>query len=142
MQHSLKSFAVGLASGLLTYAASSYTLGYTSAFVMPLGFPLALWGALVVFGLGASLVALLIHFLAIRTLAAQAIPALAGFVISVVLALLVTDQLTFGYRAIAAWLVGALLASATHSRLRSNNSFKPNPLRGFKTPSGSSGGSA
>jgi hypothetical protein len=26
--------------------------------------------------------------------------------------------------------------------MRSNNSFKPNPLRSFKTPSGSSGGSA
>ena len=37
---------------------------------------------------------------------------------------------------------GITLASLLVSRVRSNNSFKPNPLRSFKTPSGSSGGSA
>jgi hypothetical protein len=109
---------------------------------MPQGFPLAVWSAVVVFGLGATLVAFLIHFVAIRTLGAKVIPALAGFFVSVVLALLVTNQLTYSYKAVAAWLIGTLFASAIHSRLRSNNSFKPNPHRGSKTPDGFSGGSA
>ena len=130
MQNLLKSFAVGVSSGLVTYAVSIYTLGYTSAFAMPLDFSLKVWQALMVFGIGASLVALLIHFFALQTLAAKVTPALAGFVISVVLTLFITDQLTLGYKAIVAWLVGALLATVIHSRLRSNNSFKPKPLRG------------
>jgi hypothetical protein len=36
----------------------------------------------------------------------------------------------------------ATVRAATQFRLSSNNSFKPNPLRSSKTPSGSSGGSA
>ena len=130
MQQSLKSFAVGIGSGAVTYAASIYTLGYTSAFVMPQDVPLMLWSAVVIFGLGAALVALLVHFGAIRVLAANVLPALAGFVAITVLALAVTGQLTHGYKASVAWLIGALLASAIQAWLRSNNSFKPNPLRG------------
>lgn len=130
MRQAIKSSAIGVASGLLTYAASIYALGFTNAFVMPAGFPLALWQTVVVFGIGATLVALLVHFLAIRVLAANTLAALAAFVVTVVIALSASGLLIHGGKALAAWLAGALLASAIHSRLKSNKSFKPEPFRG------------
>ena len=130
MQQSLKSFAIGAVSGVITYAATIYAMGYTMAFAMPRGFPLALWEALVVFGLGAVLVAFLIHLSALGLLAARAVPALAGFAVAVVVALAVSGHLALGLKVMAAWLIGALLASAAQRWLRPNNSFKPNPLRG------------
>lgn len=130
MQQLLKSIAAGVASGILTFAASTYALGFTNAFVMPHGFSLALWETVVVFGVGATLVASLLHFLAIRVLVAKALPAFAAFAVTVVVALVASGLLTHGGKALAAWLIGALLASAAHSRLRPNNSFKPNPHRG------------
>jgi hypothetical protein len=130
MQQSLKSSAAGVVSGGLTYFSSIYALGLTNAFTMPHGFPLALWEAAVVFGIGATLVALLIHFLAIRLLAARALLAFAAFAVTGLVCLAVSGLLTHGGKALAAWLLGALVASALHTRLRPNNSFKPNPLRG------------
>ena len=130
MQHSLKSIATGVVSGLLTYFASIYALGFTNALAMPQGFPLALWEAAVVFGLGAMLVALLIHFLAVRVLASKTLLAFMTFAATAVVALATTGLLTHGGKAFAAWLIGALLASVANNRLRSNNSFKPMPLRG------------
>ncbi len=127
MRQSLKSISAGVVSGGLTYTVSLYTLGFTTAFAMPRGFPLALWQATVVFGLGAMLVALLIHFLAIRVLTAKTLPAFIGFATTGIFALAATGLLTHGGSALAAWLIGALLASVAYSQLRSN-SFKPNPL--------------
>ena len=48
------------------------------------------------------------------------------------------------YYSAAVRLLAAVLLGILAKKLgqRSNNSFKPNPLRSFKTPSGSSGGSA
>ncbi|MGY1425164.1 hypothetical protein [Lysobacter sp. A289] len=128
MQYALKSIAAGVVSGGITYVASIYALGFTNAFGMPDGFPLALWDAAVVFGIGAMLVALLIHFLAIRLLAARVFLAFAAFAVTGFAALVVSGLLPHGGKALAAWLIGALLASVAHSRLRSGNSFKPNPL--------------
>lgn len=125
-----KSCAAGVASGVLTYVASIYALGYTNALVMPRGVALAAWEATAVFGLGAALVALLIHFFAIQALAARILPALAGFVATVVSALAATGQLASGGKAIAAWLIGVLLASAAYGLLKSHNAFKPRSLRG------------
>ena len=130
MQQSLKSIATGVASGLLTYFASIYALGFTNALAMPQGFPLAFWEAAVVFGLGAMLVALLIHFLAVQLVAAKNFPAFMSFAVTGAVALAITGLLTHGGKVLAAWLIGALLASLANSRLRSNDSFKPNPLRG------------
>ena len=130
MQQLFKSIAAGIASGVLTYAASIYALGFTNAFVMPQGFPLVLWQAVVVFGIGATLVALLLHLLAIRLLAAKSLPAFVAFAVTGVVALAASGLLTHGGKAIAAWLLGALLASLAHRQLRPNNSFKPKPLRG------------
>ena len=130
MQQSLKSFAVGAASGAVTFAASIYATGYTSALAMPGGFPRPLWDALVVFGLGAALVAFLVHLIALRVCAARAVPAFAGLAATVVLAWGVTGRLASGITPMAAWLLGALLASAARGWLRPNNSLKPKPLRG------------
>lgn len=131
MRQSLKSIAAGVVSGGLTYAASIYALGFTNASAMPRGFPLALWEAAVVFGIGALLVALLIHFLAIRLLAARSALAFAAFAVTGLVSLAASGLLVHGGKALAAWLLGALLASALHIRLRPNNSFKPKPLRGW-----------
>ncbi len=120
MLQSIKSFAAGIVSGALTYVASIYVLAHTSAFVMPRGFPPALWTAVVVFGLGAALVAFLIHFVAIRVLVAKDIPAFIGFATTVVVVLAVTGLLANGGKAIASWLVGALLASLVRALLRSD----------------------
>ncbi|MBW8368883.1 MAG: hypothetical protein K0M70_13615 [Arenimonas sp.] len=130
MQQSLKSIAAGVVSGVLTYAASIYALGFTNAFVMPHGFPVVFWDAAVVFGLGAMLVALLIHLLALRVFGASVMLAFTVFATTAVVALAATDLLMHGGKALAAWSIGAFLASVAHSRLRSNNSFKPNSLRG------------
>lgn len=129
MPQPLKGIAAGVVSGGLTYAASIYALGFTNAFVMPRGFPVALWHAVVVFGVGAMLVALLIHFITIRVLAAKTIPAFTAFMVTGVVALAVSGLLTHGGKALAAWLLGALLASMAHTGLRRDNSFK-SPLRG------------
>ena len=129
MPQFLKSFTAGIVSGVLTYVVSIRLLGYTAAFAMPQGFPPALWDAVVVFGLGAVLVALLIHFLAIRMLAANIFPALLGFSTTVVLALAMADLLTHGGNAIASWLIGALLASAVPAFPKPRNSIKSKPLR-------------
>ena len=130
MRQSLKSITAGVVSGGLTYAASIYALGFTNALVMPYGFPLALWETVVVLGIGAMLVALLIHFLAIRLLAARILLSFVAFAVIGFVALAASGLLTHGGNALAAWLIGALLASAAHSRLRPNYSFKPKPLRG------------
>jgi hypothetical protein len=87
MQQSIKSIAIGVVSGLLTYSASVYALGFTNALAMPRGFPLALWETAVVFGLGTMLVALLIHFLAVRVLAANILLAFMAFAATGVVAL-------------------------------------------------------
>ena len=130
MHHVVKSSLVGASSGVITYFASMRALGYTMAIAMPQNFSTTLWDALVLFGLGAALVALVIHLLAIRFMAAQPAPALLGFLGATTVALAVTGQLQLGYKAFAAWLIGVLLAMAVQRWLWPNNSFKPKPLRG------------
>lgn len=124
MSHSLKSIAAGILSGAFTCAASIYALAHTNAFVMPRGFPLALWEVVVVFGLGAAVVAFLIHFFSIWMLAAKSVPAFISFAGTVVVVLATTGLLVNGGTAITSWLVGALLASLVRGLLRSNPSFK------------------
>ena len=130
MQQSIKSIVSGVMSGGLTCIASIYALGFTNSFAVPDGVPLALWDAAVIFGIGAMLVALLIHFLAIRLLAVITLLAFAAFAVTGVVALAASGMLAHSGKVLTAWLVGAMLASLAHSRLRPNNSFKPKPLRG------------
>lgn len=114
----LKSVAVGAASGATTYAASFHALAYTNAFAMPPGFPLALWMALTVFGLGAALVALLVQLVALRASNAHVFPAMGGFVAAALVILVAGGHLQHGYKALSAWVLGAALASAIHLWLR------------------------
>ncbi len=118
MSANLKSLVIGVASGAASAVASVAALAYTNAFAMPSGFPLALWTALVVFGLGASLVALIIHGVALRVSAARLLPALIGFLVGVVAVLGYRGELTtMAYPVLIAWLMGALLASAVVQRM-------------------------
>jgi hypothetical protein len=130
MQQSIKSIGVGVVSGGLTCVASIYALGFTNAFAMPRDFPLAIWDTIMVFGLGAMLVALVIHFFAIRLFATTTVLAFAAFAATVVVALAISGQLTHGGKVLTAWLLGALLSSLIHNRLRPNSSFKPSPHQG------------
>src|SRR5690606_6250696 len=92
--------------------------------------PLALWETVVVFGIGAALVALLIHIVVLRMFQADAAWALVSFLGAALLAMGLAGQLTFGTKTLVAWAVGALLASLAYRKLRPNKSFKPMPLRG------------
>ncbi len=122
MQLSFKSVIVGAISGIATYFISIYALGYTAALAMPKDFSLALWDSIVVFGLGALLVAFAIHYAALRILRVQSFPSFAAFLVAVIAALGITGLLSTGGNALAAWALGALLASLAVNWQRSNNS--------------------
>lgn len=119
-----KSVVVGLLSGVVTCAISIYALGYTSAFVMPSRFPALLWDALIVFGVGAAAVAFVIHLLVVRVFTARVLPALVAFTVAIVVTAVATGPPSLTYRAIAAWMIGALIASVALRALWSNNSLE------------------
>ena len=130
MQRLVKSIGVGTAAGGVTCYGSVFAIGYTMAFVMPRAVPFALWDVVVVFGLGAALVAMAVHLAALRLFTVLRVPALLGFVAGLALTMLVLGEPLLAPKAWAAWVVGALLATAVDGWLRSNNSFKGMPLRG------------
>ena len=129
MSQQLKSTAIGIFSGIITYLASVYALARTSAFALPQGFPLAVWDSVVVFGLGVTLVAAVVHFAAITFAKARPSLSFVGFAIAFLASLAYAGLLQTGLKAFVAAMIGALLAIAI-SRQRSNNSFKSTPLRG------------
>ena len=120
MQQLVKSFGIGIASGAVTCYASILTIGYTMAIAMPQDFPIALWDAFVVFGLAATLVAFVIHLIAIRYFSVASVPALLGFAAGLALVLLALGELSLAWKAITAWLIGAAVAAVVDARLRSN----------------------
>ena len=128
MSQFLKSFMAGIVSGVLTHFACIRLIGYTAAFAMPRGFPMALWDAVVIYGLGATLAAFLIHFLAIRAVNATPLPALLGFVGTLVAMMAGTGVLIYGGNALAACVIGALVASMARDAGLAN-STRPKPLR-------------
>ena len=130
MEGVLKSTLAGTASGLLTGYVAVPALAATAAIAMPPGWPNALWGAVVVFGLGAVLPTLVIHLLALRLARANALLALASFCLAVIATIYVATGLTYAGGALAALVVGAIAATFAFIALWSNNSFKPTPLRG------------
>lgn len=119
-----KSFAMGAISSIATLALSSIALARTSAFVMPASMSPALWEWSVVLGIGAVLVALLVHVLAVFAFKATAWPAFFGFVSSAAVMLLVSGMLTTSYKTLVAWIIGALLATLLY-RMRSSSPSKP-----------------
>jgi hypothetical protein len=126
MSQALRSIAIGVASGIATYFAARHALGLTSAFVLPDGFPLVLWEILVVFGLGATLVALIIHLTALGVTRPKKSHAFAGFVVAILSCLAAAGLLQYAARVVAAVVLGALLATGI-ACLRPNHSFKPTP---------------
>jgi hypothetical protein len=129
MQGPVKSVIAGIASGVVTFFVSIQAMGYTSAFVMPPGASLAAWDAFVVLGLGATLVALVVHLVALRMSRAAAPLALASFFATTCLAMALAGLLGFGAKTLAAWLVGAFLASLAHRKGWPDKAFKPASLR-------------
>ena len=129
MSQQIKSIIVGVFSGVGTYFAAVFALARTNAITMPRDFSLAVWDALVVFGLGATLVALLIHSIALTVTKSNRTASLAGFALSFIACLAISGLLQTGLKALLAVLIGAALATLVVG-LRSNNSFKPTPLRG------------
>lgn len=130
MQGPIKSTLVGIASGVATYFVSVWTLGYTNALVMPSWVPLAAWEWIVVPGAGAVPVALVIHLAALLVTRTRASMALAAFIGTVVLALILAGVLGYGAKTLAGWLLGALLASWITIKLRPEDSFRPAPSGG------------
>jgi hypothetical protein len=64
----MTSTSAGVVSGTVTCAASLHALGYTSALVMPSWASPDAWNALVVLGVGATLVALVVHSIVLHVL--------------------------------------------------------------------------
>ena len=128
MQGPIKSIVAGVVSGIATYYASIAALGYANALVMPSWTSLPLWEVVVIFGLGAALVALIVHAIALRIFQAGAAWGFASFLGATLLALVMTGQLAFGARTLAAWVLGALLASLAHRMLRRGDSIKSTEL--------------
>ena len=129
MSQKLKSLIAGVASGIATFLLGISTLALTNALVLPDGFPLVVWDALVVFGLGVTPVAILIHIAALAVSKCHRVGALVGFALAYVICLGASGPLQAGLKALVAALIGATLATLIIG-LRSNNSFKPTPLRG------------
>jgi hypothetical protein len=130
MQGPFKSILAGAVSGIATYFVSLYVLAYTSALVMPAWASLAAWEILVVLGLGATLVAMVVHLVALRSLRASAPLALASFFATTLLAMALAGVLSVAAKTLAAWLVGAFLASLACRGLRAEEAYKSKPLRG------------
>lgn len=116
----LKSFTIGVMGSVAVLALSTYTLAISSAFAKPSSVPMPIWEWLVVFGLGAALVAFVVQLVAVLALKAQAWPALAGFALSMAVILLVSGLFPTSSKALVAWLAGALLAAILASVIRRN----------------------
>ena len=129
MSQLVKGIATGIASGIAVFFVAIFTLARTSALALPSGVSLAAWDALVVFGLGVTLVALVIHLAALLLVRPKPSFALVGFLLAFLSSLAVSGSLQTGIKALVAAALGALVATGI-ARLRSNNSFNPMPLRG------------
>ena len=129
MSQYASNLTTGFASALIAFGIGVFTFPRTNALVLPAGVPLFLWDAVVVFGVGVTLVALIVHLFALTLLKPKPVVALMGFLIGFLGCMVVGGTLQGGIKMLLAALVGALLATAI-ATLRSNNSFKPKPLRG------------
>lgn len=123
-----RSFIIGVIGSIATLWLSTIALARTSAFAMPGTMPTMVWEWVVILGLGAMLVALVVQLAAIAVSKPAVWPALAGFIVSAAVILLVSGLLPSGFKTLIAWTIGALLASLL-ARVRSNHSSKPSPLR-------------
>lgn len=120
----LRSALAGILSGVVTSCLSVPAMGATAAIAMPSGWSVALWSALVVFGLGGFLPALMVHASALLVARANALIALASFCIAVIATIAVLAGLTYAGGALAASVVDAIAATLAASTLRSDSSFR------------------
>lgn len=127
MQGFVKGILIGALSGIAVYFASTYALGYTNALAMPSWASLALWEAIVVFGLGAGLVAFVIHCIGLFLFRARGSLALASFFGTAFLAMALAGQLAHGGKTLFAWLIGAFLASLACRKLGPGGSSEQVP---------------
>ena len=107
----------GVVTGALIAAVTFPWLARTAAIAMPRTANVHLWDALVVFGLGASVVALPLMLLGLRMTRARGAEVAAMLVaamLAVVAALKVVDALDGGGSVLLAWAVGMLLAALVH----------------------------
>ncbi|MEN5287032.1 hypothetical protein ABE494_13940 [Stenotrophomonas lactitubi] len=107
----------GAATGGLIAAVSFPWLARTAAIAMPRSFNLYLWDALVVFGLGASLVAFPLMLAGLRLARARGTGVAAMLVaamLALVAGLVVLDALEGGGSVLMAWAVGMLLGALVH----------------------------
>ena len=117
MRRLLVSLGGGAVTGALIAAVTFPLLARTAAIAMPRTANVHLWDALVVFGLGASVVALPLMLLGLRLIRARGLEVAAMLVaamFAVVAALKVMDALASGGSVLLAWAVGMLLAALVH----------------------------
>ncbi|AWH52633.1 hypothetical protein C1924_05320 [Stenotrophomonas sp. ESTM1D_MKCIP4_1] len=118
MRRLLVSMGGGAVTGALIAVVTFPWLARTAAIAMPRSFNLYLWDAVVVFGLGASLVALPLMLLGLRLTrvrGADVATLLVSALLPLVVALKVMDALQAGSSVLLAWAVGMLLAALVHS---------------------------
>ena len=125
----VKGIATEAASGIVSRAIATFALARTIAFVLPSSVPPAVWDSVVVFGLGVTLITLIVHFAALTVVKPKLSLALLGFMLTYASIFAFFGLLKTGTKALVAAAIGALLATGI-ARLRSNNSFNPMPLRG------------
>ncbi|HYQ24527.1 hypothetical protein [Stenotrophomonas sp.] len=123
MRRLLVSLGGGVATGALIAAVTFPWLARTAAIAMPRTFNVHLWDALVVFGLGASLVALPLTLLGLRLTRVRGTDVatlLVSALFALVVALKMMDALYAGGSVMLAWAVGMLLAALLHGLWRSS----------------------
>lgn len=117
MRRLLIPLCTGAVTGGLIAAVTFPWLARTAAIAMPRSFNVYLWDALVVFGLGATLVAFPLMLLALRLASARGTGVavmLVAALLALVAALAAMDALQGGGSVLMAWAAGMLLAALVH----------------------------
>ena len=130
MRRLLVSLGGGAVTGALIAAVTFPLLARTAAIAMPRTFNVHLWDALVVFGLGASMVALPLTLLGLRLTRVRGTDVatlLVSALLALVVALKVMDALYAGASVLLAWAVGMLLAALVHGFWRSSAALNAQP---------------
>ena len=130
MRRLLVSLGGGVVTGALIAAVTFPWLARTAAIAMPRTFNVHLWDALVVFGLGASLVAFPLTLLGLRLArarGAEVVAMLVAALLALVAGLKLVDALEAGGSVMLAWAVGMLLAALVHGFWRPSPALNAQP---------------
>ncbi|HEU4669462.1 MAG TPA: hypothetical protein VFR91_02020 [Dyella sp.] len=118
MEVSARNPLPGICSGILVSWVVLRAIGATAAVARPLGVSSDLWQAVVVFGLGAFVPALVIYLTTLLVFRPSALASLNGFCVAVIAGMAWFAELTFAGSALAAVILAALAATFL-ARLRS-----------------------